>query len=210
VKPFKAVDAARIRYLSETECVRFINACEPAFRNLVQGALLTGCRYSELTHMHASDFNSDAGVVMVRDSKADKPRHVVLTKEGQELFGNLTAGKLGPEPIFTRPNGETWGKSHQLRKMREASRRANIKPVISFHVLRHTHGTALAMKGVPMGVIAAQLGHSGTRMTEKHYAHLAPSYVADTIRANFPTLGIVNETTVAVIKPRSRRLSEKA
>jgi hypothetical protein len=28
-------------------------------------------------------------------------------------------------------------------------------------------------------------------MIEKHYADLAPSYVADTIRAHFPTLGIV-------------------
>ena len=42
-----------------------------------------------------------------------------------------------------------------------------------------------------MGVIAAQLGHTDTRMTEKHYAHLAPSYIADTIRAHFPTLGML-------------------
>ena len=28
--------------------MRLVNACEPAFRNLVRGALLTGCRYSEL------------------------------------------------------------------------------------------------------------------------------------------------------------------
>jgi len=46
------------------------------------------------------------------------------------------------------------------------------------------------MRGVPMGVIAEQLGHAGTRMTEKHYAHLAPSYVAETIRAHFPKLGL--------------------
>ena len=57
---------------------------------------------------------------------------------------------------------------------------------MTFHILRHTHGSHLAMNGVPMGVIAAQLGHADTRMTEKHYAHLAPSYVAQTIRANFP------------------------
>jgi integrase len=31
------------------------------------------------------------------------------------------------------------------------------------------------MKAVPLNVIAAQLGHSDIRMTEKHYAHLAPS-----------------------------------
>jgi hypothetical protein len=59
------------------------------------------------------------------------------------------------------------------------------------------------MKGVGLSVIAAQLGHADTRMTEKHYAHLAPSYVADTIRAHFPTLGIVKDATVVTIKPRA-------
>ena len=53
-----------------------------------------------------------------------------------------------------------------------------------------------------MGVIAAQLGHSDTRMTEKHYAHLSPSYVADTIRAHFPTLGIGGDTAVTPIRHR--------
>jgi site-specific recombinase XerD len=84
--------------------------------------------------------------------------------------------------------------------MQEASLRAKIKPAISFHVLRHTYGSTLAMKGVPMGVIAEQLGHADTRMTEKHYAHLAPSYVADTIRAHFPILGIAGESTVQVMR----------
>jgi integrase len=204
VKPFRAVETARVRYLSEAECVRLVNACEPAFRNLVRGALLTGCRYSELTTMHVADFNADAGVVTVRQSKAGTSRHVVLTNEGQRLFARLTVGKLGDEPIFTRRDGATWGKSHQLRPMVEACQRAKIKPAVSFHVLRHTHGSTLAMRGVPMGVIAEQLGHSDTRMTEKHYAHLGPSYVAATIRAHFPTLGIGSgETIVATARPKN-------
>ena len=45
-----------------------------------------------------------------------------------------------------------------------------------------------------MGVIAAQLGHSDTRMTEKHYAHLSPNYVAETVRAALPALGILDNT----------------
>ena len=73
---------------------------------------------------------------------------------------------------------------------------AKISPAIGFHVLRHTHASMLAMKGVPMGVIAAQLGHADTRITEKHYAHLAPSYVADTIRGAFPNLGVAGDTNV--------------
>jgi integrase len=194
-----------VRYLAEAECVRLVNACGPAFRNLVRGALLTGCRYSELTAMRVADFNADAGVVTVRESKVGKPRHVVLTDEGQRLFAALTAGKLGADPIFARADGDLWGKSHQLRPMLEACGRAKIKPAVSFHVLRHTHGSTLAMRGVPMGVIAEQLGHADTRMTEKHYAHLAPSYIADTIRAHFPTLGIAVDTTVTAMKRKAAR-----
>jgi len=155
--------------------------------------------------MHVADFNADAGVVTVRDSKAGKPRHVVLTAEGQKLFATLTAGKLGSDPIFARRDDGVWGKSHQLRPMLDACNRAKIKPAVSFHVLRHTHGSTLAMRGVPMGVIAEQLGHADTRMTEKHYAHLAPSYVVDTIRAHFPTLRIAEESTVTPVHGRRPR-----
>jgi integrase len=200
VKPFKGVDTARVRYLTEAECVRLVNSCQTTFRNLVRGALLTGCRYSELTSMHVSDFNPDAGIVTVRTSKAGKPRHVVLTDEGQSLFASLSAGKLGSDLLFARADGGRWGSSHQLRPMLEACDRAKIKPAVSFHVLRHTHGSTLAMRGVPMGVIAEQLGHADTRMTEKHYAHLAPSYVADTIRAHFPRLGIADDSAVVPLR----------
>lgn len=47
-----------------------------------------------------------------------------------------------------------------------------------------------------MAVIARQLGHADTRMTEKHYAHLSSNYVADTIPANFTVIGIVAESNV--------------
>jgi integrase len=201
VKPFKAVETARVRYLQEAECVRLANACEPAFRNLVRGALLTGCRYSELAALRVADFNADAGIVTVHESKAGKPRHVLLTDEGRRLFAALTAGELSDHPIFARRDGGVWGRSHQLRPMLDACERAKLNPAISFHVLRHTHGSMLAMKGVPLGVIGKQLGHADTRMTEKHYAHLAPSYVADTIRAHFPTLGIGEDSGVVPLRP---------
>jgi integrase len=204
VRPFRAVQTARVRYLSEAECVRLVNACEASFRNLVRAALLTGCRYSELTSMKPADFNADAGVVTVRESKGGRPRHAVLTDEGQRLFASLTARKSQGDPIFARTDGRAWSKSHQLRPMLDACKRAKIKPAVSFHVLRHTHASTLAMRGVPMGVIAEQLGHADTRMTEKHYAHLAPSYVADTIRAHFPTLGIAGESNVKHLQRKGR------
>jgi hypothetical protein len=55
----------------------------------------------------------------------------------------------------------------------------------------------------PMGV----LGHGDAGMTEKHYAHLAPSYVAQTIRANFPVLGLADSSNVVRLRaPKSRQV----
>jgi integrase len=118
-------------------------------------------------------------------------------------FSTLTAGRKGDARIFLRNDGKPWGTSHQQRPLAEACARARISPAVSFHILRHSHGSTLAMCGVPMGVIAAQLGHSDTRMTEKHYAHLAPSYVADTIRANFPNLGLTKDTAITTLRSKS-------
>jgi integrase len=119
---------------SRNEC----GSCQPAFRDLVQSALLTGCRYSELTALVVADFNSDAGIVAVRTSKSGEPRHVVLTDEGQKFFTSMTVGRNPDAPIFTAEDGDVWGNSHQLRRMRVACARAHIKPAVSFHVLRHT------------------------------------------------------------------------
>ena len=204
VKPFGRVEKPVIRYLSADEARRLVNSCPQDFRRLVQAALLTGCRYSELTNLRCTDFNTDSDTLTIRQAKAGKPRHVVLTSEGRTLFIGWTVGRPANMHIFVRDDGQPWGRSHQQRPLIDASEMAKISPPVTFHLLRHTHASYLAMKGVGLGVIAAQLGHADTRMTEKHYAHLAPSYVADTIRANFPNLGIVDDTVVTSIRRRNK------
>jgi hypothetical protein len=52
----------------------------------------------------------------------------------------------------------------------------------------------------PLQVIAAVLGHSDTRITHKHYAHLMPSYIADIIKQNLPDFGKTEETNVKPMK----------
>lgn len=200
IRPFRGVAAPVVRFLSADECRRLVNACQGAFRDLVRAAMLTGCRYGELTRMRASDFNTQVGTVTVRESKGGKPRHVALTDEGQALFAEMAAGRTGRDLIFVRGDGKPWGPSHQQRPLEVASSRAKIEPAATFHILRHTYASMLAMRGVPMGVIAAQLGHADTRMTEKHYAHLAPNYVADTVRAALPPLGIVGPSNVKPLR----------
>jgi hypothetical protein len=44
VKPFREANAAVIHYLSDAEIRQLVNATQGRFRNLVCGALVTGCR----------------------------------------------------------------------------------------------------------------------------------------------------------------------
>jgi hypothetical protein len=53
------------------------------------------------------------------------------------------------------------------------------------------------MNGMPLMVVARNLGHADTRMVEKHYGHLAPSYVADEIRKAAPRFGVELAKVVA-------------
>lgn len=181
VKPFKNVDAARLRYLTIAEAKRLINASDKEFRLLVQAALQTGARYSELARLTVSDFNPDVGTVQIQQSKSGKSRHIVLTSEGQEFFRQLSAGRAGDAPMLPKAGGSTWDMSHQLRPMTETVKRAKITPAISFHGLRHTWAAHAVMNGMPLMVVAHNLGHVDTRMVEKHYVHLAPSAEQDRV-----------------------------
>jgi integrase len=197
VKPFKNVDAARLRYLTVAEAKRLINASDPEFRPLVHAALLTGARYGELCRLSVVDFNPDVATLAVRQSKSGQARHIVLTDEGRAFFQQLTTGRAGDEIMLRKKNGAAWCEAHQRRPMIDAVTRAKIKPTISFHGLRHTWASHAVMNGVPLIIVARNLGHTDTRMVEKHYGHLAPSYIADAIRKGAPRFGKVKSSNVA-------------
>jgi integrase len=193
LKRFRSVDAARTRYLSVAEADRLLNACAPGFRPLVRAALETGMRYGELARLDVHDFNPDAGTIAVRRSKTGKARHVVLTPQGAEWFRALCAGRAGHSIMLPRPDGERWRESNQSRPMMEACARASISPRISFHGLRHSWASLAVMAGVPLMVVARNLGHADTKMVEKHYGHLSDSYIFEAIRGGAPRFAVGGE-----------------
>ena len=186
VRPFPNAIAARTRYLTVDEATRLINACEPAFRMLVRAALETGARYSELSRLQVYDFNPDAGTVAIQRSKSGRARHIILTPEGSQFFAQVTAGRAGSERMFSRPDGGPWNATNQCRPMIEACERARIDPPIGFHGLRHTWASLSAMSGMPLMIVARNLGHADLRMVERHYSHPSPSFVVDQVRAAAP------------------------
>ncbi len=114
----------------------------------------------------------------------------MLTSEGVKFFNQVCAGRTGNEVMLCRADGAAWGTSHQLRPIAAASDRAKISPPVNFHCLRHTRVSHAVTNGVPLIVVAKNLGHVDTRMVEKHYGHLAKSYVNDAIRSGGPRFGV--------------------
>ncbi|MGH6968346.1 MAG: tyrosine-type recombinase/integrase, partial [Stellaceae bacterium] len=198
VEPFEAADAPRVRYLAIEEAKRLINASAADFRTLVQAALATGARYGELSALNVGDFNADSDTLHIRTSKSGKGRHVVLAEEGAKFFATLAAGRAADQPMIAKADGGRWLPSHQARPMVDACKAAKIKGA-SFHCLRHTYASLAIMNGAPLLVVAKNLGHSDTRMVERHYGHLAPSYIADAIRAAAPEFGFKRAQKIARI-----------
>ena len=209
-KQFEEVDEAKIEFLTEDEASRLINAADEAsgFRDLVRAALITGCRYGELCRLIVSDFAVVRGVgkLAITKSKSGKARSIDLFDDGLEFFRRLTIGKNANDLLLPhRRLGRAWAKSDQNRPMADAVEAAKIGRPISFHVLRHTWASNAVMNGMPLMVVAHVLGHASTLMTQKHYAHLAPSHVSDTIRQFAPRYDGVKELRSNVRAMRNER-----
>src|SRR5262249_22007737 len=92
-----------------------------------------------------------------------------------------------------------WTKSMQGNPMREACERARIVGA-SFHSLRHTYASLSVMAGMPLMVLAKNLGHRDTRMVEQHYGHLSRDHVRKAIQASAARFGFKPDPTVAPLR----------
>jgi len=200
VKPFPKVDVPRIRFLTEAEAVRLVNACTAEFRPLLRAALLTGARYGELARMTVGNFNPTTAQIYVAPSKSGKPRYIPLNRAGVDLFKTLTAGRSSDAPMFARSDGEPWGKNHQQRPLLEACKRAKIAPPLRFHEARHSYASVLAQAGADLLTISKLLGHADTRITSRHYARLCDRTLASAVNNLLPAFGTTKAAKVAAIR----------
>lgn len=199
VKPFPNADEPITRFLTHAESIRLINVCRPDFRELVKGALFTGARSSELTRLKATNVNLDTGLVYITaEAKSGKGRYVPLHDDALDFFKGLVAGKRGDGLVFIKQDGAEWGKNHHVRLLQAACENAKIEPAISFHELRHTFASTLAQLGVDLLTISKLLGHSDTRITSRHYAHLCDQTLRDAVK-KLPSFGHVSDGNVKAI-----------
>ena len=168
LKPYKGAGDSRKVVLTQAQRTRLINTTSGGLRDLILGALLTGARPpGELASIRCQDFDPDTGTVVIKGKTG--VRVATLDKLAREFFDDLAAGKDPDALLFTRDDGEPWGKNHHIRPWNEAAKRAKLPSSATMYCLRHTHISQRLLKGVSIHLLADELGTS-VRMIELHYA----------------------------------------
>ncbi|SDF12216.1 tyrosine-type recombinase/integrase [Limimaricola pyoseonensis] len=174
-------------FLDRNECRRLLAACPPALRDLVLAALYSGCRVGELAQLRVEDVAHQIYGLRVPAFKRSPGRFVFLPDEGMAFFLHCCEGKGPRDHVLLSAKGRVWRRQH-AGPFRLSAARAGLPATFVFHGLRHTYASDLIRKGVPLEIVARQLGHADTRTVASTYGHLAEQYREDQIRSRFSLL----------------------
>lgn len=153
----------------------------------------TGLRLSEALNLHASDIQSEQGIVRVRNGKGGKDRRVMLDDLLlHRLRQHWRAGKLPGPWLFPAPRLIGPARQHPTRPWRDAPfssdgvrarhRRicsdANV-PYFKLHAFRHAFASHLLDDGVDIRRIQLLLGHADLSTTSR-YLRIQTAHIRDT------------------------------
>ncbi len=137
---------------------------------LVTVALYTGMRREEFLGLRVRQVDFENNLIEVYAPKTNTFRHVGMELPVRAVLLDLCQNRKPDEYVFT--NSLTGKRFVDPKKgLKQACALAAVK-YIGWHGLRHTRGTRLALRGLNAFQIAAELGHSDIR-TSQRYVHLA-------------------------------------
>ncbi|NDY56227.1 site-specific integrase [Desulfovibrio sulfodismutans] len=168
---------ARLRFFTRDEFTRFIDAAAdlPLFQDAAILAVNTGLRLGELMRLARPDVDLVHGLLHVRDT-GGKPGGIVPVNAAAAavLARRLDVGL----PRLFAPRGDRHWYSDMFRRVAD---RCGIndgitdrRHLLTFHSLRHTFASWLALDGTDLYRIQRLMRHESLAMTQR-YAHLIPS-----------------------------------
>ena len=173
------VQEADFDFLTFEESEALIAAADPEWRPMIQLALRTGLRLGELLGLQWGDLQGQRLTVRrsyvrgeISTTKTHKSRTIPLASDvvlpsRDRLF------------VFGNADGTPLEKGCTKWPLWRACDAAGVRR-ISWHVLRHTFASQLAMRGVSLAVVRELMGHTTIKMTLR-YAHLAPGWHEDAV-----------------------------
>jgi integrase len=169
------------KYLTRPEYERLLAAAEtPHIRLFIILALSTAGRMTAILELTWDQIDFERELIRLGDgTKRRKGRATVpMTARAKEALLTAHAARTtnhvieyGGEPIKKVRTGLT-----------KAADRAGV-PWATPHVFRHSAAVWMAEGGIPIPEIAAVLGHTDSRITERVYSRFSPSYLRKAIQA---------------------------
>lgn len=178
----------RQRFLTVEEAERLMAELEkrsPQTRNIAFLSLYTGLRAGEIFGLKWHDVDSKNGIIHVT-GKGGGQEKVYMTDSVKRLFDQIGEGNPD-DPVFKVRGG---GKEH-IKEVSKAFFKAVesaglnegiVDPLqkVTFHTLRHTFASWLALRGTPLFTIRELMRHKDIRMTMR-YSHLIPDHKREAI-----------------------------
>jgi integrase len=163
------LDNQRYRYLLSEEEPRLrsaLNAQRSHLADLVPVAIGTGLRKNELLGLQIKHLDFGRNLILVTGTKTRKNREVPMNSEVQEIMLRLSRLKKEEAYVFVSP--KTGGRFIDVKRaFHSACKIAGIHGLV-WHDLRATFGTRLGEAGFDAFTIAALLGHSNVRTTQRY------------------------------------------
>jgi integrase len=204
LKAYKGVGTAREDHFTEAQVLTLIEKAreqDPAFADLIEATFHTGARPpGELAALDVRHFDAKRGQIVIPEGKTGS-RVTTLTTEGVEFFRRLAEGKKPRDILLPRAEGDRWGKSEQHRPMKAALKAAELPLSASMYTIRHTYISRAIERGMPLTLIAENVGTS-VRMIEQNYAHILAKTRRDLIEKTAPVLRVIEGGKVTQIKDK--------
>lgn len=173
------VQNQRERFLSFDEANTLLMELEKRSRSAHDMALLSlycGLRAGEICNLKGHDLDLTHNIITILDPKNATPRRVYMTAAVTAMLIKRVP-ENSDDYIFLDPFGKKYNEAPKsYREIADNLFNKSVKDPrhrVTFHTLRHTFASWLALQGESLLTIRELLGHKSFAMTQR-YAHLIP------------------------------------
>ena len=158
----------RMTFYTKKDIHQMVNVSQDVFHNheladAILFGVYTGCRQSELLKLTVADVDLRNKLVTFRETKNNSDHILDLHDDLVEMLDKRVRNKPPEAKVFHFDNKDAL--YNAFKKVRDL---CGLSADHVWHTLRHTTGTWLAERGVPLQVIARILNHRSTSTTERY------------------------------------------
>jgi len=169
----------RERFLSYEEAEKLLSELakrSPDVHDMSLLSLHTGMRAGEIFNLKAHDVDLTHSLITILDPKNKQARHTYMTDAVRAMLSRRIKDLSPDAYIFIRKDGPYFEMVDIFKTVADELFNKNVqdrRQRVTFHNLRHSFASWLALQGESLMTIRELLGHKSFTMTQR-YAHLIP------------------------------------